>query len=108
MEITLTELAAEKIKEIKTAEDIESGMVLRVKVSGGGCSGFQYDLFFDAKQEDDIEFNFYNVDVVIDQMSIQYLDGTTLDYVDGLQGAGFKFSNPQTTSTCGCGQSFSV
>ena len=108
MEITLTELAATKVKEIRAAEKIEDDMVLRVKVQGGGCSGFAYDLYFDKPQDNDIKYNFYDVVVVVDNLSIQYLDGTTVDFVDGLQGAGFKFNNPSVKSTCGCGSSFSV
>ena len=108
MEITLTELAATKVKEIRAAEKIEDDMVLRVKVNGGGCSGFVYDLYFDKLQDGDIKFNFYDVSVVVDNMSIMYLDGTTVDYVEGLQGAGFKFNNPAVKATCGCGSSFSV
>jgi len=108
MEITLTELAATKVKEIKAAENIENDMALRVKVAGGGCSGFVYDLYFDKPQDNDIKFNFYDVSVVVDNMSIMYLEGTTVDYVEGLQGAGFKFNNPAVKATCGCGSSFSV
>lgn len=108
MEITLTELAATKVKEIRVAEKVADDMALRVKVQGGGCSGFAYDLYFDKPQDNDIKFNIYDVAVVVDVMSIQYLDGTSIDYVDGLQGAGFKFNNPQTKSTCACGSSFSV
>ena len=108
MEITLTEFAATKVKEIRAAEKIEDYMVLRVKVHGGGCSGFAYDLYFDNKQDNDILFDCFDVRVVVDPMSIMYLEGTTIDYAEGLQGAGFKFSNPQITSTCGCGQSFQI
>lgn len=108
MEITLTELAASKVKEIRTVEKIENDMALRLKVNGGGCSGFSYDLYFDKPQDNDIKFNIYDVTVVVDNISIQYLDGTSIDYVDGLQGAGFKFNNPQTKSTCACGSSFST
>lgn len=108
MEITLTELAATKVKEIRVAENIPDEQALRVKVNGGGCSGFVYDLFFDKPQDSDLKFNIYDVAVVVDNMSIMYLDGTSIDYVDGLQGAGFKFNNPQTKSTCACGSSFST
>lgn len=108
MGITLTELAATKVKEIRTAEKIEGDMVLRVKVNGGGCSGFVYDIFFDKTTDDDIKYNFYDVVVAVDNMSIMYLDGTTIDYVEGLQGAGFKFNNSAVKATCGCGSSFSV
>lgn len=108
MEIALTEFAATKVKEIRVSEKLEDDMVLRVKVQGGGCAGFSYDLFFDKQQDGDIKFNCYDVVVVVDNMSAMYLDGTVIDYTDGLQGAGFKFNNPSTTSTCGCGSSFSA
>ena len=106
--VLLTSIAAEKVAEIRDAEEIESGYALRVKVLGGGCSGFQYDLFFDEPEEADMRFESHGVDLVSDQMSFMYLMGTEIDYVDGLQGAGFKFSNPDTTGSCGCGSSFSV
>lgn len=108
MEITLTELAAGKVKEIRASEKIEDYMALRVKVIGGGCSGFSYDLFFDNIQDTDVKFDFYDVKLIVDPMSIMYVSGTTIDYVDGLQGAGFKFNNPSVKATCGCGSSFSV
>jgi iron-sulfur cluster assembly accessory protein len=106
--LVLTPVAAEKVVEIRSAEDIEESYSLRVKVMGGGCAGFQYDLFFDERAEGDIEFESHGVKVVCDQMSFMYLMGTEIDYVEGLQGAGFKFGNPNTTGSCGCGSSFSV
>ena len=104
----LTEVAADKVKEIRQAEDIEESYALRVKVLGGGCSGFQYDLYFDERAEGDTVYASHGVDLVCDTMSFMYLMGTTIDYVEGLQGAGFKFNNPNTTGSCGCGSSFSV
>jgi len=104
----VTETAAAKIREIRESETIEGGYALRVKVMGGGCSGFQYDLFFDEQAEGDTRFVSNGVDLVCDQMSFMYLMGTQIDYVEGLQGAGFKFGNPNTTGSCGCGSSFSV
>lgn len=106
--LTLTSGAAEKVIEIRSAEDIEDSYSLRVKVMGGGCAGFQYDLFFDEFAEGDNVFEFHGVKLVCDQMSFMYLMGTEIDYVEGLQGAGFKFNNPNTTGSCGCGSSFSV
>ena len=106
--LTLTPVAAEKVMEIRKAEDIEDSYALRVKVIGGGCAGFQYDLFFDEPAEGDNEFELHGVKLVCDQMSFMYLMGTEIDYVEGLQGAGFKFGNPNTTGSCGCGSSFSV
>lgn len=106
--LTLTEIAAEKVREIRSSENIEPHYALRVKVMGGGCSGFQYDLYFDEKAEGDYEFESSGVTLVSDQMSFMYLMGTAIDYVEGLQGAGFKFNNPNSTGSCGCGSSFSV
>jgi iron-sulfur cluster assembly accessory protein len=104
----VTETAASKIREIREAEAIEANYALRVKVMGGGCSGFQYDLYFDEIAEGDQTFDSQGVNLVCDQMSFMYLMGTQIDYVEGLQGAGFKFINPNTTGSCGCGSSFSV
>ncbi len=106
--LTLTEKAAEKVREIQASENIEAGYGLRLRVIGGGCSGFSYDLFFDQLTDADRTFDSHGVKLVIDEMSLQYLAGTSVDYVEGLQGSGFKFSNPNVKSTCGCGSSFSV
>lgn len=106
--LSLTEKAAEKVKEIQAAENIEATYGLRLRVVGGGCSGFAYDLYFDQVTEMDRTFDSHGVKLVVDQMSLQYLAGTTVDYVEGLQGAGFKFNNPNVKSTCGCGSSFNV
>ncbi len=106
--VSLTEVAAEKVKEIREAEAIEAHYALRVKVLGGGCSGFQYDLFFDEQAEGDVVSESHGVKLVVDPMSLMYLMGTSIDYVEGLAGAGFKFENPNATGSCGCGSSFSV
>jgi iron-sulfur cluster insertion protein len=104
----LTAIAAEKVREIKAAEGIEESYGLRMRVVGGGCSGFSYDLYFDQVGEMDQTFESHGIKVVVDPMSLQYLAGTEVDYVEGLQGAGFKFGNPNVKGTCGCGSSFSV
>jgi len=106
--LALTAKAAEKVREIQVAENIDVTYGLRLRVVGGGCSGFAYDLYFDQKMDTDRTFDSNGVALVVDQMSLQYLAGTTVDYVEGLQGAGFKFLNPNVKSTCGCGSSFSV
>jgi len=106
--VQLTPLAAEKVLEIRKAEGIEEDMALRLRVVGGGCSGFAYDLYFDAKNEMDRELEMHGVRMVVDQMSLMYLVGTEIDYVEGLAGAGFKFQNPNVKATCGCGSSFQV
>lgn len=106
--IMLSDKAAEKIIEIRGEENIEDTYALRLKVQGGGCSGFSYDLFFDQPQDIDQIFEVKGVKLMCDQMSLMYLAGTEVDYVEGLHGAGFKFVNPNVKSTCGCGSSFSV
>jgi iron-sulfur cluster insertion protein len=106
--IALTTKAAEKVREIREAESLgEQG--LRLRVIGGGCSGFSYDLYFEDETTDlDQEFESEGIKLFVDMMSYQYLENTTIDYVEGLHGAGFKFSNPTAKSTCGCGSSFSA
>jgi iron-sulfur cluster assembly accessory protein len=105
--ITLTETATSKVGELIKAEG-EDGLALRVAVKPGGCSGFSYEMFFDTDvAEDDITTSYGDVKVVVDPSSAQLLAGATLDYKDGLQGAGFSIDNPNAQRTCGCGQSFS-
>lgn len=106
--LSLTPKAGDKVKEIRNAEGL-GDQGLRVRVIGGGCSGFTYDLFFeDETTELDSTFESHGIKLFVDMMSLQYLDGTEIDYVDGLHGAGFKFLNPSAKSTCGCGSSFSA
>lgn len=107
MNIVLTELAASKVKEIKEAQKIGSDNSLRVKIIGSGCNGFSFDLFFDKLIESDVRIENNGVDIIADYMSAMYLDGTIIDYVEGLTGAGFKFSNDNIKSSCGCGKSVS-
>jgi iron-sulfur cluster assembly accessory protein len=106
--VQITAIAAAKVNEIRDAEGIESTMALRLRVVGGGCAGFSYDLYFDEPAEVDRQLEINGVKVVVDEMSLMYLVGTEIDYIEGLQGAGFKFNNPNVKSTCGCGSSFSV
>jgi len=106
--VQITAVAAAKVNEIREAEGIEPNMALRLRVVGGGCAGFSYDLYFDEPTEVDRHVQIQGVQVVIDEMSLMYLVGVEIDYVEGLQGAGFKFNNPNVKSTCGCGSSFSV
>ena len=106
--VLITPTAATKITEIRGAEGIEPTMALRLRVVGGGCAGFSYDLYFDEGTEVDRQIEIAGVKVVVDEMSLMYLVGVEIDYVEGLQGAGFKFNNPNVKSTCGCGSSFSV
>jgi iron-sulfur cluster assembly protein/iron-sulfur cluster insertion protein len=105
--ITLTDTAAVKVKDL-IAQEGDEALMLRVAVRPGGCSGFSYEMFFDSEQEaDDVTVDYDGVKVVVDPSSAQLLDGATLDYKDGLQGAGFAINNPNAQRTCGCGQSFS-
>ena len=104
--ITITESAQEKIKEILIDETPESR--LRMFIQGGGCSGFSYGFTIDeVKNEDDFEITSGETCVLIDSMSIQYVTGAEIDYIDDLQGSRFSIKNPQAQSTCGCGSSFS-
>ncbi len=106
--LQLTEAAAEMVKVAMRREGLPEH-ALRVSVVGGGCSGFQYNLNFDdAARADDIVVEQFGVRLLVDATSAQYLHGTTIDYVKGLHGAGFKFVNPKASRTCGCGSSFSA
>jgi iron-sulfur cluster insertion protein len=106
--LNLTTKAAEKVREIRDAEGL-ADQGLRVRVIGGGCAGFSYDLFFEDEITDmDQTFTSHGIAIYVDMMSVQYVEGTEIDYVEGLQGAGFKFVNPQAKQTCGCGSSFST
>lgn len=106
--ITMTALAATKVAELIAAESADESLALRVAVKAGGCSGFNYDMYFDSEvAEDDLVREFDGVKIVVDSESAELLVGSTLDYADGLQGAGFHITNPNATRTCGCGNSFS-
>jgi iron-sulfur cluster assembly protein/iron-sulfur cluster insertion protein len=105
--ITLTDTAATKVAEL-LAQEGNDELALRVAVRPGGCSGYSYEMFFDSEfAEDDIRTEFGAVKVVVDPASAPLLVGATLDFKDGLQGAGFAIDNPNATRSCGCGQSFS-
>jgi len=106
--IQLTDNAAIKVKEIM-AQQNPAPAGLRVAVVGGGCSGFSYHMAFDNQENpSDNVYQFDGVKVLVDQMSEMYLEGVQIDYIETLEGAGFKFNNPNVKSTCGCGSSFSV
>ena len=105
--VTLTDAATVKVAELLAQEDSDD-LALRVAVRPGGCSGFSYEMFFDAEiADDDIVRTFDTVKVVVDPSSADLLKGSTLDFSDGLQGAGFHVTNPNASRTCGCGSSFS-
>ncbi len=104
--ISLTEAAATKVKQLIDRDD-RDGYGLRVKVVGGGCAGLQYQLMFDNVPADwDQESEQFGVPVFVDSKSAVYLAGASVDYVDDLNGSGFKIENPNASSTCGCGESF--
>ena len=105
--ISLTERAARRIKEIMDGEP--SGSMLRVSVNGGGCSGFQYAFDVErSRQSDDIIVERDGATVLVDQVSLPFLEGATIDFVDDLIGQSFKIDNPHATASCGCGTSFSI
>lgn len=108
MGLQLTETAINKVKDV-LAQQEPKPVGLRIGVVGGGCSGFSYQMVFETQatpMDKVIEFN--GLKVFVDQTSLMYLDGTEVDYIETLEGAGFKFQNPNVKSTCGCGSSFSV
>jgi len=110
MSIVLTEKAAKEISRVFTDQKLPEGTVLRIGVAGGGCSGFQYKLGFDntADTAKDLISEQHGIKVAIDKKSDLYLDGTTLDFYDGLEKRGFTFDNPNVSKSCGCGSSFSA
>ena len=106
--IALTDGAAAKVAELIAEEGSAEELALRVAVRPGGCSGYSYEMFFDTEiAADDVQATFGAVKVVVDPVSAPMLIGATLDYKDGLQGAGFSINNPNASRTCGCGNSFS-
>jgi iron-sulfur cluster assembly accessory protein len=105
--VTLSDGATSKVAEL-LAQEQDENLALRVAVKPGGCSGYSYEMFFDTEvMPDDVVREFGTVKVVVDPASAELLTGSTLDYSDGLQGAGFHITNPNATRTCGCGSSFS-
>jgi iron-sulfur cluster assembly protein len=107
--ISLTETAAAKIRDLLAEEPDGESCVLRVAVQGGGCSGFEYALGFDqGAQEGDHEVTMHGITVVVDPFSAPYVQGSQIDYLNGLQESGFKIENPNVVASCGCGHSFQV
>ena len=105
--VTLTEIATTKVKELMNGQaEAETG--LRVAVRGGGCSGFQYALAFDQPRDGDQIYEYSDIKLLIDSESLPFVDGSEVDYVEGLQGAGFAVNNPNVVAACGCGSSFQV
>lgn len=107
--VTVTDIAANKIKELRAKEGLNDEFNVRVAVEGGGCSGLMYNLDFSSEpRENDMVFEDKGVKIMVDKKSILYLAGTVLDFSDGLNGKGFQFNNPNASRTCGCGESFSI
>jgi iron-sulfur cluster assembly protein len=107
--IKLSDKGAEKVQEFLAGQgDAAASAGLRVGVRGGGCSGFQYQLAFDEQRDGDVVFESHGLKLLVDGPSLPYVDGSTIDYVDSLQGAGFQVNNPNVVAACGCGSSFRV
>ncbi len=107
-DVKLTPKAIEMVRKMHAKEALSAEHGMRIGVVGGGCSGFQYSLNFDTQKDGDRVTDFEGVRVLVDEISLPYIAGTTLDYVEGLHGAGFRFDNPRASRTCGCGSSFSA
>jgi iron-sulfur cluster assembly protein len=107
--VNLTDTGAEKVREFLASQGLDEETAgLRVGVRGGGCSGFQYQLAFDEQRDGDAIFVNSGLRLLVDNQSLPYVDGSTIDYVDSLQGAGFQVNNPNVVAACGCGSSFRV
>jgi len=105
--ITLSAGAASKLQALMQEKQLDSRYALRVFVAGGGCSGLQYGMTFDdQQQQDDLELEQNGMRMIIDPLSLRYLQGASIDYVDSLMGGGFKIDNPNAVASCGCGHSF--
>jgi iron-sulfur cluster assembly protein len=107
--ITISDKGAEKVHEFLASQEGDVSMAgLRVGVRGGGCSGFQYQLAFDEQRDNDAVFEAHGLKLLVDNDSLPFVSGSTIDYEESLQGAGFKVSNPNVVAACGCGSSFRV
>jgi iron-sulfur cluster assembly accessory protein len=106
--VNLTPKALDAVRKMIAKEGLSADQGLRISVVGGGCSGFQYSLGFDGRKDGDTLTVLDGVNVFVDEISLPYIAGTTLDYVEGLHNAGFRFDNPRASRTCGCGSSFSA
>jgi iron-sulfur cluster assembly protein len=107
--IEITDKGAEKVHEFLASQQADVSVAgLRVGVRGGGCSGFQYQLAFDEQRDNDVVFESHGLKLLVDGESLQFVRGSTIDYEESLQGAGFKVNNPNVVAACGCGSSFRV
>ena len=103
--LSITPAASDKVRELLVQEN-DPSLALRIFVAGGGCSGLQYGMTLDEEQEGDTVINHGDIRVLVDEMSLGYINGSEVDYVDSLMGAGFTVNNPNAVSSCGCGHSF--
>jgi iron-sulfur cluster assembly protein len=106
--VTLTDIAADKVSEFMNGQTAQGEVGLRVGVRGGGCSGFQYALALDEQHDDDHVFESSGIRVLVDPASLQYVDGSTVDFTQNFMGSGFEVTNPNVVASCGCGSSFRV
>jgi len=106
--VTMTEIAADKVRGFLSSQESEGEVGLRVGVRGGGCSGFQYALALDEKRDEDVIFEHEGIPLIVDPASLRYVDGSQVDYTESLMGAGFEVKNPNVVASCGCGSSFRI
>ncbi|MEJ7714754.1 MAG: iron-sulfur cluster assembly accessory protein [Thermoleophilaceae bacterium] len=106
--VTLTDIAADKLRGFLAQQEAEGEVGLRVGVRGGGCSGFQYALALDEKRDEDEVFEHGGIPVIVDPASLRYVDGSQVDYTESLMGSGFEVTNPNVVASCGCGSSFRI
>ena len=106
--VTLTDIAAEKVRAFMQGQEAEGQVGLRVGVRGGGCSGFQYALALDEQHDEDHVFESGGIRVLVDPASLRYVSGSTVDFTESFMGAGFEVKNPNVVASCGCGSSFRV
>lgn len=106
--VTLTERASKQVQKIKADHKQHSNLYLRVAVEGGGCSGLSYKLGLDHRTDEDVIFENFGVELIVDEKHLMYLEGIQIDYPDGLDARGFTFDNPNAADNCGCGTSFSI
>ncbi len=106
--VTMTDIAADKVRGFLAQQESEGDVGLRVGVRGGGCSGFQYALALDERKEEDHVFDFEGIRLIVDPASMRYVEGSEVDYTESLMGAGFEVNNPNVVASCGCGSSFRI
>jgi len=106
--VTLSDIAADKVRGFLASQESEGEVGLRVGVRGGGCSGFQYALALDERRDDDNVFDHGGIHILVDPASLQYVDGSQVDYTESMMGSGFEVNNPNVVASCGCGSSFRI